>query len=133
MYYHQYDLKAYREHCQMEDSIQVNAHDSTMITLRNGLSWNLEKVPPEEPEDFLRLLIDEEERNRPEVQDRLKYLAFVTRCDEQDQLAVNMIEFVQMYYSLYDPDDRLCLKVVYRLQPNKEGRFEIKERKVIAY
>ncbi len=128
-----HNLGEYKGNCELVDSTLYDHYDKAIITLTNCLSWNLDEDPPEEPEDFFHLLLHEEERQQPEVQYWLKYLAFVTKCDEQDRLAVDMIEDIKMYFSVKDPNGKLCLRLVYLFQPAEDCGFALVDRLVVNY
>jgi len=126
------ELDRFKEKCVLLDSQSEN-YDCTTITLHSGLSWNLEKGPPEKPKHFNWYIFSKKGRNRPEMQERIKYLQFVYRCEEINHLATDMIERLDAYYSFTDHDGNLCLRAIYRFQPNEKGGYDLVKTKVKEY
>ena len=74
--------------------------DSGSITLKSGISWNLEKGPPPEPKHFIRKALTKKRREDKAVMDRLKYLQFCNCEIEQDKALIDMIDNFTRYFAI---------------------------------
>ena len=129
-----HELPEFKNNCDtIRKTSNVKMQDSTVLTLKSGLSWILEDGPPKQPKHFHWKLLSKKGKQQPGMQDRIRYLQFITRCEELDDLAYDMIREMNMYYSFKNTENEPCMKVYYTFQPDEKNKFDLINREVKVY
>ena len=122
------NLTEVKEHC---DTTKITDH--FRITLKSGLSWDMEEGPPEKPNGMFFKNMSEKGRTRKDMTDWDKYLLFIRECQKYGGLAFDMVEKVDVYINFQNQDTSPCVVVKYEFNPSNNRKFEQSKRDIWVY
>ncbi len=122
------NLPEVKSHC---DTSKIS--DQFRITLKSGLSWDMEEGPPEKPNGLFLKNMSEKGRSRKDVTDWDKYLLFIRECQKYGGLAFDMVEKVDVYINFFNQDRSPCMVVKYEFNPLDNRKFEQSKRDIWVY